>query len=213
MNPFFEAFQVLPPEATESSRPWRLPPHALSLEDSRRRQGLCTPDDSYHDYYYNSALISKLSWWPLTLITPPPFSALSVANPARHCERFIYKDWQYKGHICNIWEQNFPHLLQIIKLIHTSSCVDVLVKLRWVPAHMCHCHHDDNSKYTIRGVRILFVSVSPIFFCSKCDKNDKCTWSHSMWNIFLFEEQPRSIRRWSGHQFKIQPYWTGWWFG
>ena len=142
MNPFFKALQWItlqnkPPEATESSRPWRLPPHALSLEDSRRRQGLCTPDDSYHNDYHNSALISKLSWWPLTLITPPPFSALSVANPARHCERFIYKDWQYKGHICNISEQNFPHLLQIIKLIHTSSCVDVLVKLLWVPAHMC----------------------------------------------------------------------------
>ena len=142
MNPFFKALQVSPPEATESSRPWRLPPHALSLEDSRRRQGLCTPDDSYHDYYYNSALISKLSWWPLTLITPPPFSALSVANPARHCERFIYKDWQYNSNISNISEHKFPHLLQIIKLIHTSSCVDVLVKLLWVPAHMCHCHHD-----------------------------------------------------------------------
>ena len=132
-----KTIKVSPPEATESSRPWRLPPHALSLEDSRRRQGLCTPDDSYHDDH-NSDLISKLFWWPLTLITPPPFSALSVANPARHCERFIYKDWQYnKGHICNISEQNFPHLLQIIKLIHTSSCVDVLVKLLWIPAHIC----------------------------------------------------------------------------
>ena len=23
------------------------------------------------------------------------------------------------------------------------------------------------------------MSVSPIFLCSKCDKNDKCTWYHS----------------------------------